>query len=177
MAAPTSHPPPHTQSALNLLPQTAWNLLFSLSWAGGGAGCWVRCQVWWFWGASGRFLTPTSSILHSLTQGPHNPLCWDWWPAVVRETNTLLKQAYMDITGRLVTPFMDVSQMTAFLESKCILMQSFHCVNDNIYYNSTLNFLKVIKIPTRVSFPPCIVFNSIVTWKWQLWKWHFQHFW
>lgn len=105
------------------------------------------------------------------------PLCWDWWPAVVRETNTLLKQAYMNITGRLVMPFMDVSQMTAFLESKCILVQCFHCVNDKIHYKSTLKFMKVIKIPNRVSFPPCIVFNSIPTWKWRLWKWHFQHFW
>lgn len=70
--------------------------------------------------------------------GPRNPLCWDWWPAVVRETNTLLKQAYMNITGRLVTLFMNVSQMTAFLESKCILVQSFHCVNDKIHYKSTL---------------------------------------
>lgn len=100
---PTSHPPPHTQSALNLPPQTAWNLLFSPGQAGGGG-----LGVGWgdkyggvgcFGGTSGRFLTPASSILHGSTRGPHNPLCWDWWPAVVRETNTLLKQAYMDITG------------------------------------------------------------------------------
>lgn len=35
---PTSHPPPHTQSALKLPPQTAWNLLFSPGQAGGGLG-------------------------------------------------------------------------------------------------------------------------------------------
>lgn len=124
---PTSHPPPHTQSALNLPPQTAWNLLFSPGQAGGGPGCWVGWQVWGcgvFRGTSGRFLTPASSILHGSTQGPHNPLGWDWWPAVVKETNTLLKQAYMHITGSeadlwrqsLIIP----NDVLVFLQSKCV---------------------------------------------------------
>lgn len=41
----------------------------------GGQGVGWGDKYGGFGGAPGRFLTPTSSIFHSLTQGPHNPLC------------------------------------------------------------------------------------------------------
>ncbi len=57
----------------------------SSGWGGWVLGGVTSGGVGSFGGTSGRFLTPASSILHGSAQGPHNPLCWDWWPAVVRK--------------------------------------------------------------------------------------------
>ncbi len=108
----------------------------SSGWGGWVLGGVTSGGVGSFGGTSGRFLTPASSILHGSAQGPHNPLCWDWWPAVVRETNTLLKQAYMDITGSEA----DLWRHSWMYPKQCSCLSSeqafhsFHYVTDMIHY-------------------------------------------